>query len=140
MYCKCKNIILLLKQLEVPQSQESSTPLAIRTNIRELSPYSIRRDALARHLMSINVTNPVMESAILPTALPTETARKYSTDSLLRDWNLRDDDVMPRFWGMIVMKDEGLLFSYNGDDMCKITRSILVKENMNIEVNLFQTM
>lgn len=102
-----------------------------------MSPSSERKADIAYEIMEIQVSNPVKDLTVLSASvLPTETTViKYSINNLMSDWNLRNLKTFPSFWEMNNHDNGALLFSYSGDVPCKVSRSILVKKDMTIEVS-----
>lgn len=103
-----------------------------------MSPDSSRRADIAKRLMDIQASNPVNEPMIHPTSDSSkQDIKDYTISNLFEDWNHRKSEMFPPFWGMQEANDGELLFSFNGDIVSQITRSILVKKDMSIEVSLF---
>lgn len=66
--------------------------------------------------------------------MPPTVIKNYSLQDLLNDWHSQDPGKLPSFWAVNDTTD-GLLFSYMGDIEISITRTILIKKDMSVEVS-----
>lgn len=106
---------------------------------RDLSPTSNRRVEVLNHVMSLPHSNSdtnllSSENKCTSKAIPSSLLTQYSNLDLKKDWDARDIDQFPKFWGM-QNTSQGVLFVYVGDIDGIVTRSIFVKEDMTVEVN-----
>lgn len=59
----------------------------------------------------------------------------YIINDLKQDWNRRNTEAFPESWEMQETPEEELVFFYCGDEKWKMTRSIFVTIEMNVEVS-----
>ncbi|XP_043479121.1 myb-like protein I isoform X2 [Leptopilina heterotoma] len=124
------------------ETESSSQRGKKRKNERDLSPSSLRRINIVNELMALNSSHPVNESPVNSncTSIPIQSALsstnstvQYSKAILMWDWNYRNVNEFPKYWGMID-SPEGVFFGYVGDVPSTITRSIFVNEDMTVEL------
>ncbi|KAK0178535.1 hypothetical protein PV327_007416 [Microctonus hyperodae] len=69
--------------------------------------------------------------------MPPTVIKNYSLQDLLNDWHSQDPGKLPLSWAINNTRD-GLLFFYMGDIEISITRSILIKKDMSVEIKAYQ--
>lgn len=101
---------------------------------RALSPTSQRRVNIAKHVMGLQVSTPIKQPINTSKIICLDPNFKpYTKLDLLSDWNSRAIDTFPKYWGMTEV-DDGIFFGYVGDVPYEVTRGILVKNDMSVEV------
>lgn len=124
-----------------PNSMDSQS--ARSTYKRELSPTSQTRVNIAKHVMGLQVSTPIKQPVNQLIIQPLNVAkiiclnphfRDYTKQDLLNDWNSRDLETFPKFLGLTEV-DDGVFFGYVGDVPYEVTRGILVKKDMSVEVS-----
>lgn len=98
---------------------------------REISPSLEKRIQTAQQIMSLRDSISSQETVFSSISKSTE---NYRIADLVKDWKSRDTEKCPSFWEMSETSD-GLFFGYMGDVSSSITRSILVKSDMSVEVS-----
>ncbi|XP_043471717.1 uncharacterized protein LOC122504601 [Leptopilina heterotoma] len=127
-------------ETNLPSNMDSQS--ARTTYKRALSPTSQTRVNIAKHVMGLQVSTPIRQPVNQPIIQPLNAAkiicldshfRPYTKEDLLNDWNSRDLKTFPKYWGLTEI-DDGVFFGYVGDVPYKVTRGILVKRDMSVEV------
>lgn len=117
-----------------PLASTDSQSRRKRAYKRALSPTSQRRVNVTTHVMSLPLSAPASQSINAPKIICVDTRlMQYTTTDLINDWHSRNLETFPKYWGLTEV-DDGLFFGYVGDISYEVTRGILVRTDMSVEI------